>query len=146
MGRYIDEILQPGERVLYSTNEHWIFFLPAIAAWIVAVAFLVLLRLVSTDALMLVCLALAAIAGLAALYRTATAWFHRWTTETVVTKHAGDPDHGPGARRLDVRGKGVAAATTSHNIGCARGLFHVGDQKLRWARTCSEIASWSLYS
>jgi hypothetical protein len=22
MGRYIDEILQPGERVLYSTNEH----------------------------------------------------------------------------------------------------------------------------
>ena len=36
MGRYIDEILQPGERVLYSTNEHWIYFLPAIAAWIVA--------------------------------------------------------------------------------------------------------------
>ena len=45
MGRYIDEILQPGERVLYSTNEHWMFFLPAIAAWIVAVAFLVLWRL-----------------------------------------------------------------------------------------------------
>ena len=37
MGRYIDEILQPGERVLYSTNEHWMFFLPAIAAWIVVV-------------------------------------------------------------------------------------------------------------
>ena len=30
MGRYIDEILQPGEKVLYSTNAHWIFFLPAI--------------------------------------------------------------------------------------------------------------------
>jgi len=85
MGRYIDEILQPGERVLYSTNEHWMFFLPAIAAWIVAVAFLVLWRLVTADALMLVCLALAAVAGLAALYWTATAWFHRWTTETDVT-------------------------------------------------------------
>ena len=85
MGRYIDEILQPGERVLYSTNEHWMFFLPAIAAWIVAVAFLVLWRLVTGDALMLFCLALAAVAGLAALYWTATAWFHRWTTETDVT-------------------------------------------------------------
>ena len=85
MGRYIDEILQPGERVLYSTNEHWMFFLPAIAAWIVAVAFLVLWRFVTGDALMLFCLALAAVAGLAALYWTATAWFHRWTTETDVT-------------------------------------------------------------
>lgn len=41
MGRYIDDILQPGEKVLYSTNEHWIFFLPAIAGWIVAAAFFV---------------------------------------------------------------------------------------------------------
>ena len=32
MGRYIDEILQPGEKVLYSTNAHWMFYLPAIAA------------------------------------------------------------------------------------------------------------------
>ena len=31
MGRYIDDILQPGEKVLYSTNAHWIFYLPAIA-------------------------------------------------------------------------------------------------------------------
>ena len=85
MGRYIDEILQPGEKVLYSTNAHWMFFLPAIAAWIVAVVFLVLSRMVAADALMLVCLALAAVAGLAALYWTATAWFHRWTTETDVT-------------------------------------------------------------
>ena len=44
MGRYVDEILQPGEKVLYSTNEHWMFFLPAIAAWIVAVVFLNMAR------------------------------------------------------------------------------------------------------
>ena len=85
MGRYIDEILQPGERVLYSTNAHWMFFVPAIAAWVVAVVFLVLSRLVTADSLMLVCWALAAIAALAALNWTVTAWFHRWTTETDVT-------------------------------------------------------------
>src|SRR5437762_12139337 len=85
MARYIDKVLQPGEWVLYSTNAHWMFFLPAIAAWVVAVAFLVLSRMVAADALMSVCLAFAAVAGLAALYWTATAWFHRWTTETDVT-------------------------------------------------------------
>jgi uncharacterized membrane protein YdbT with pleckstrin-like domain len=71
--------------VLYSTNAHWMFYLPAIAAWTVAIVFLVLSRMVTADALMLLCLALAAVAGLAALYWSATAWFHRWTTETDVT-------------------------------------------------------------
>ncbi len=85
MGRYIDDILQPGERVLYSTNAHWMFYLPAVGAWIVAIVFLVLSRMVTADVLMLTCLALAAISGLAALYWSATAWFHRWTTETDVT-------------------------------------------------------------
>ena len=85
MARYIDKILQPGEWVLYSTNAHWMFLLPAIAAWILAVAFLVLSRMVAADALMSVCWLFAAVAGLAALYWTATAWFHRWTTETDVT-------------------------------------------------------------
>src|SRR5436190_845630 len=33
----------------------------------------------------LICLSLAAIAALVALYNTVTAWFHRWTTETDVT-------------------------------------------------------------
>ena len=42
MGRYIDDILQPGEKVLYSTNAHWIFFLPAIIGWIAVGVFLVL--------------------------------------------------------------------------------------------------------
>lgn len=85
MGRYIDDILQPGEKVLYSTNAHWMFFLPSIAAWIVVILFLVLSRMVGTEVLMLICLAFAAVAALVALYWTATAWFHRWTTETDVT-------------------------------------------------------------
>ena len=85
MGRYIDEILQPGEKVLYSTNAHWIFFLPAIAGWIVAIVFVVLSYLVPAGAPALLCLSMAAISAIVALYKTVTAWFHRWTTETDVT-------------------------------------------------------------
>jgi uncharacterized membrane protein YdbT with pleckstrin-like domain len=85
MGRYIDEILQPGEKVLYSTNAHWIFYLPAIGAWVVAVILLILSRATTTEGVVLFCLAAAAVAALAGLYWSARAWFHRWTTETDVT-------------------------------------------------------------
>ena len=85
MGRYIDDNLQPDEKVLYSSNAHWIFFLPAIVGWIVAAAFFVVSGMVVGETLMLLCWALAAIAAIFALYKTATAWFHRWTTETDVT-------------------------------------------------------------
>jgi uncharacterized membrane protein YdbT with pleckstrin-like domain len=86
MARYIDEILQPGEKVLYSTNAHWMFYLPAIAAWIV-VGILLIGSFVAAaiPALMLVCLAGAAVVAVAALFWTLRAWFHRWTTETDVT-------------------------------------------------------------
>lgn len=85
MARYIDEILQPGEKVLYSTNAHWIFYFPAILAWIVTLALLILSRQVVIDWLVLLCLAAAAVAALAALYWTIKGWFHRFTTETDVT-------------------------------------------------------------
>ena len=85
MGRYIDEILQPGEKVLYSTNAHWIYFMPAIIGWMAAAVFLVLSGTVPAGAPALVSLSLAAIAAVFALFKTATAWFHRWTTETDVT-------------------------------------------------------------
>jgi uncharacterized membrane protein YdbT with pleckstrin-like domain len=85
MGRYVDEILQPGERVLYSTNAHWIFYLPAIALWIGALALLVVSRLATIDWLVLLCLAAASVVAITALYWTIKAWFHRLTTETDVT-------------------------------------------------------------
>ena len=85
MGRYIDEILQPGEKVLYSTNAHWIFYLPAIGAWIVTIALLILSRATTVDGLILLCLAASAVAAIAALFWTFRAWFHRLTTETDVT-------------------------------------------------------------
>ena len=85
MGRYIDDILQPGEKVLYSTNAHWIFYFPAIVAWIAVGVLLVLSRMTATEGLILTCLASAAVVAIAALYWTVKAWFHRWTTETDVT-------------------------------------------------------------
>jgi uncharacterized membrane protein YdbT with pleckstrin-like domain len=85
MGRYIDDILQPGEKVLYSTNSHWIFFLPAIVGWIVAFILFVASGMVPQGPMVLVFWSLSAIVALFALYKTATAWFHRWTTETDVT-------------------------------------------------------------
>jgi uncharacterized membrane protein YdbT with pleckstrin-like domain len=85
MGRYIDEILQPGEKVLYSTNAHWMFYLPAIAAWIVALILLILSHATTTEGVALLCLSAAAVVAIAALYWSAKAWFHRWTTETDVT-------------------------------------------------------------
>jgi uncharacterized membrane protein YdbT with pleckstrin-like domain len=85
MGRYIDDILQPGEKVLYSTNAHWIFYLPAIAAWILAIFLFFLSRQTTTESIVLLWLAAAAVVAIMALYWTAKAWFHRWTTETDVT-------------------------------------------------------------
>ena len=87
MGRYIDEILQPGEKVLYSTNAHWIFYFPAIAAWIVALALLIVSVTVAAGipSLVLACWAGAAVVAIAALYWTIRGWFQRLTTETDVT-------------------------------------------------------------
>jgi len=85
MGRYIDGILQPGEKVLYSTNAHWIFYLPAIAAWTVAVILLVLSRATVIDGVVLTCLACSVVAAIAGAYWAIKAWFHRLTTETDVT-------------------------------------------------------------
>jgi uncharacterized membrane protein YdbT with pleckstrin-like domain len=85
MGRYIDDILQPGEKVLYSTNAHWIFYWPAIAAWIVATLLFLLSRQTTTEGIVLLCLAASAVVAIVALYWTLKAWFHRWTTETDVT-------------------------------------------------------------
>src|SRR5258708_14582963 len=85
MGRYIDDILQPGEKVLYSTNAHWIFYLPAIAAWIVAIVLFLLSRTTTTEGIVLLCLSASAVVAIVALYWTVKTRFHRWTTETDVT-------------------------------------------------------------
>ena len=84
MGRYIDEILQPGEKVLYSTNAHWMFFLPAIVGWIWRLSSCFCRASVPTERAMLLCLSWPRRGDCRAVL-DGTAWFHRWTTETDVT-------------------------------------------------------------
>jgi uncharacterized membrane protein YdbT with pleckstrin-like domain len=83
MGRYIDDILQPGEKVLYSTNAHWIFYGPAILAWIAVGALLVVGAAIPP--LVHLAWAAGAVIAVAAVYFTIRGWFHRLTTETDVT-------------------------------------------------------------
>ncbi|MBR0776953.1 PH domain-containing protein [Bradyrhizobium diazoefficiens] len=85
MARYIDEILQPGERVLYSTNAHWIFYLPAILAWIVALGLFAVSGQSGVYSVTILCLFGSGLITLAAMYWAVRGWFHRFTTETDVT-------------------------------------------------------------
>lgn len=85
MGRYIEEILQPDEKVLYSTTIHWIVYLPAILAWIAAIFFFALQRGAVTDGANILWLALSGVSALIALYWSFRAWFQRFTNETDVT-------------------------------------------------------------
>lgn len=85
MGRYIDEILQPGERLLYSTTIHWVVYLPGLALWVLALAVIIFGNAVAPGiggvGLIIVALILLGI-GLVLVLR---AWFRRWTTEFDVT-------------------------------------------------------------
>jgi uncharacterized membrane protein YdbT with pleckstrin-like domain len=85
MGRYVEEILQPDEKVRYSTTIHWIVYLPGILAWIAAIFFFALQRGAVTDGANILWLALACVSALIAAYWTFRAWFQRWTNETDVT-------------------------------------------------------------
>ena len=81
----IDEILQPGEKILYSTTVHWIFYTPGVLAWVVAVVGWIMERRAEASGVEVFWLAISVVAGLVAIYWTFKAWFHRWTTETDVT-------------------------------------------------------------
>jgi uncharacterized membrane protein YdbT with pleckstrin-like domain len=80
MARYINEILQPDEKLVYSTTIHWMVYLPGVILWIAAIAIYVFGAQYS-PAMPLVALAV----GLIAAISTFRAWFQRWTTEIDVT-------------------------------------------------------------
>ncbi len=79
MARYIDSILQPGEKLLYSTTLHGIIYLPGILCWLIAAACFV------GAGIMPPLLFGAGIFAVIGLFFVLKAWFQRWTTETDVT-------------------------------------------------------------
>lgn len=84
---YIDEILEPGEKVVFKTRLSWTLYGPAIGYAIVALALPIAASTVSTLAVGLsyAVFIVAAIAAVAALVSFLRAWFRRWTTEIAVT-------------------------------------------------------------
>ena len=85
MGRYIDDILQPGEKLLFASNLHWVVYWKGIVAWIAATVLLVLGGQAMAPALMAACLIASGVAAVLGLVWVAIGWFRRWTTETDVT-------------------------------------------------------------
>jgi uncharacterized membrane protein YdbT with pleckstrin-like domain len=76
---YLDQVLQPGEKILYRTTVSWTLFIPGIALLILAIiAYAALPSGLWANAVLI-------IIGLPALFLLARAWFTRWTTEIAVT-------------------------------------------------------------
>jgi uncharacterized membrane protein YdbT with pleckstrin-like domain len=80
--RYIEEILQPDEKLIYSTTIHWLVYLPGLIMWAVAIG--IFAAGVNSSAKPLWTLVALACALFAAV-STFHAWFRRWTTEIDVT-------------------------------------------------------------
>lgn len=85
MARYIEDILQPGEKLLYSTTVHWIVYLPGLVAWIVALVMLGVGYTTENSTLKVLAMACALVLLVYGLVMVVRAWFRRWTTEFDVT-------------------------------------------------------------
>jgi uncharacterized membrane protein YdbT with pleckstrin-like domain len=82
MARYIDDILQPGETIVFSGTIHWIIYLPGMALMLAAVFCLTQSGNAAAGPFWLITsVVLATIGGFGIL----RAWFRRWTTEIDVT-------------------------------------------------------------
>jgi len=75
--RYIEKILQPGERLVYSTTKHWSVYLPGLALAIVG-----FFGMASERGILQFIFGLIMVAGAVLLLM---GWFKRFTTEIDVT-------------------------------------------------------------
>jgi len=80
--KYIQKILQPGEKVIFSSTLSWAIYLPSIILWLVALTLLVTGIALERSA---IGQSAGGIAALFAAYSGLKAWFRRWTTEIDVT-------------------------------------------------------------
>lgn len=80
--KYVEEVLQPGEKILFVSTIHWLIYAPGAALLVVALV-LALSGWNSTSAFLWQTAAFFVL--LAALFSFVGAWFKRWTTEIAVT-------------------------------------------------------------
>ena len=81
--RYVDRVLQPGERVTYVAYISRVLYLPAFLLWVVA-GLLIFVVPASSGVRVFAVIAAVLIFGLGVL-SFLRAWFHRVTTEIAVT-------------------------------------------------------------
>lgn len=82
--KYVEQVLQPGETVVYATSLHWLVFLRAIVLAILAVVVLVAAARFDAN-LELAIEALGVLLGVVALIAALSALIRRATTELAVT-------------------------------------------------------------
>ena len=80
--KYIQKILQPGEKVIFSSTLSWAVYLPSIVLWLAALALLVTGVALERSA---IGQSAGGIVAVFAAYSGLKAWFRRWTTEIDVT-------------------------------------------------------------
>src|SRR5262245_46173821 len=80
--KYIDQVLQPGEKIVFSSTLSWTVYFPSVLLWLVALLLAAAGSVLQpTGAWLWSALAAAVLAAGSSL----KAWFRRWTTEIDVT-------------------------------------------------------------
>ncbi len=83
--RYIEGILQPGEKVLYTGTVHWIVYSAAILLLVLSAAALIASTQVESEGAMQGLRIASGLVLIAAIVTFIPAWYQRWTTEIDVT-------------------------------------------------------------
>ena len=83
--KYVEQVLQPGESVIYATSLHWLVYLRSVVLVILAVASLIASEAVADPAAALVLQIVAGLLALIALVSGLSAVIRRSTTELAVT-------------------------------------------------------------
>lgn len=84
MPRYVDSVLQPGEKVRHVTTVSWVTYIPGVLAWIVGLIVYSLTPAQAGFGRASILFSALVICGFGAVL-IARAWFRRFTTEVAVT-------------------------------------------------------------
>jgi uncharacterized membrane protein YdbT with pleckstrin-like domain len=80
--KYIDQVLQPGEKIVFSSTLSWANYLPSVLLWLVALLSFVAGSVLQPSSPWLWSAIVVAVLAAVSTLRT---WFRRWTTEIDVT-------------------------------------------------------------
>jgi uncharacterized membrane protein YdbT with pleckstrin-like domain len=83
--RYIERILQPGERLLYSGTIHWVIYVPTFILLALAAAALVASTQAKTGTVVYSWTIASGAILVAGIVTFVSSWYRRWTTEIDVT-------------------------------------------------------------